>query len=315
MKKRILATVLTLVLATGTLAGCGKAAATTGETATAAGTEAAKTEETAVAAEETASADVKTLKVGIIPSIPGNSYIDDDGNLVGMDIDILNSIDELLPEYTIEFVQLDGTALFSSLDANKVDFVCGNFRRSDAREAKYIHAYRSYFYTPYQLVSLKENGELNTLADYEGKSIGTGDGSLMADIIEQYIEENNANIEIVYVTDSVGELIAGRVDGIAGPRVATDRYLSSYPDVDFYVGNEFLNGSDECMGDANAYYYFRQGDEELRNTLSEAVYALRQSGKLLEYSEKWYGKDYVSDIDVEAELQLIEDYGITDAAK
>lgn len=289
MKKRILVSILALTLAIGALTGCGKPQESdSGET---------------------------VLKVGIIPSIPGNSYIDDDGNLVGMDIDILNAIDEKLPEYKIEFVQLDGTALFSSLDVNKVDFVCGNFRRSDAREAKYIHTYRSYFYTPYQLVTLQENGQYNTLADYEGKAIGTGDGSLMADIIEQYIEENNADITITYVTDYVGELAAGRVDGIAVPRVATDRYVESYPDLDFYVSTEFLNGSDECMGDANAYYYLRQGDEELRNKLSEAIYELRQEGKLLEFSEKWYGKDYVSDIDVDAELQLIEDYGITNAAK
>lgn len=293
MKRKLISTLLVFTLAAGLLTGCGSA------------------QKTEASGEEGA----KTIKVGIIPSIPGNSYIDDDGNLVGMDIDIINAIDEKLPQYNIEFVQLDGTALFSSLDAGKIDFACGNFRRSDAREASYIHTYRSYFYTPYQLVTLEENGKYDSLADYEGKAIGTGDGSLMADIVEQYIEENNADITLTYVTDYVGELSAGRVDGIAVPRVATDRYIESYPDLKFYVSSEFLNGSDECMGDANAYYFLRQGDEKLRNELSEAIYELRQEGKLLEYSEKWYGKDYVSDIDVDAELQLIEDYGITDAAK
>ena len=291
MKKKLLASVLTLVLAVGALTGCGQA--------------------------ETASADsgVRKLKIGIGSASPGASFINDAGELDGYDVELWKLIDESLPQYEIEFVQLEGTAMFASLDSKKVDLVNANFRRSDAREAKYIHTYRSYFYTPYVLVNLEENGHFDSIEDYIGKTIATGDGSLMADIIEQYIQENNADINVVYAKDLVGELAAGRADGVAFPRTSVQRWRETYPDLNFYVGANFLNGSDKCMADANAYWYFRKEDEQLRNDISEALYAIRQKGTLLELSQKWFNQDFVSDIDVAAEEQLIEDYGITNAAK
>jgi ABC-type amino acid transport substrate-binding protein len=312
MKKRVLAILLTGAMSLGLLAGCGSTE-TSGD---AAGSTSEDSTEDSTADSTEASSDssdeVQTIKVGIISTIPKSSFIDDDGNLAGYEVSVIQAIDELLPQYEIEFVQLEGTAMFASLDAGKVDFVSGNYRRSDAREENHIHTYRSYFYTPYTLMNLAENGEFNTLADYEGKTIGTGDGSLMADIIEQYIAENNANINLVYVTDYAGELSAGRVDGIAVPRVSILNYQEAYPDMNFHVADTWMNGTDECMKDANAYYFMRPEDTELRDALSEAIYQLREDGTLKELCEQWYGEDYVSDIDVDCEKELIDAYGITD---
>lgn len=260
--------------------------------------------------------DARTIKVGTMSTIKGSSYIDDEGNLVGYEIDTLKAVDDLLPQYKFEFVQLDSTAIFSSLDANKIDLATGNYRRSAAREENHIHTYRSHFYTPYYIVTLADRDDLNSLDDFDGKSIGVSDGSLMADILEEYVQQG-LNINEVYVTDAVSEMQAGRIDGTIWPLVAVDALKANYPDISFKVLPEPFNGTDECMSDANAYFYFRPEDEQLRNDVSEAVYQLRKTGKASEICKLYYGTDdpFITDIDTDAEKKEIQEYGITDAAE
>lgn len=261
-------------------------------------------------------ADARTIKVGTTSTIKGSAYIDDEGNLVGHEIDTLKAVDDLLPQYKFEFVPLDPTAIFSSLDAKKVDLATGNYRRSEAREKNHIHAYRSHFYTPYYIVTLADRKDLNSLEDFSGKSIGVGDGTLMADILEEYVQQG-LKVNEVYVKDGVAEMQAGRIDGMISPLIGVDALKANYPDIAFKVLPKPFNGTDKCMSDANAYFYFRPEDVQLRNDVSEAVYKLRKSGKASEICKLYYGTDdpFITDIDTKAEEQEIKDYGIKNAAE
>ena len=261
------------------------------------------------AAGETAS-EGKTVRIGTMNVSERTSFIDDNGDLTGFEIELLKLVDEKLPDYQFEFVQLDGPALFSSLDAGKVDMVNANFRRSDAREANYIHTYRAYTYTPYRIVVPEENTEIQSIEDLAGKTVGIGEGSLMATIMEAYVKETGAPIELVYVTDNVSELLSGRIDATVVPQRTVDAWNDSYQDVSFKAVGDPVVGKDGCMKDSNAYWWFAKGSEELRNAISDALFELREEGKVSELSLKWYGKDYPADIDLECEQEVMEMYGL-----
>ena len=282
MKK--LWTTITAMVMTAALAGCGAA----GESAS----------------------DVKTVRVGTMNVSERTSFIDDNGDLTGFEIELLKLIDEKLPDYQFEFVQLDGPALFSSLDAGKVDMVNANFRRSDAREANYIHTYRAYTYTPYRIVVPEENTEIQSIEDLAGKKVGIGEGSLMATIMEAYVKETGAAIELVYVTDNVSDLLSGRIDATVVPQRTVDAWNDSYQDVSFKAVGDPVVGKDGCMKDSNAYWWFAKGSEELRNVISDALYELREEGKVSELALKWYGIDYPAQIDLECEQEVMEMYGL-----
>ena len=70
---------------------------------------------------------VTTINVGVITAGDKTSFVDDKGKLTGYEIELMRKIDEELPQYKFNFVQLEGPTLFSSLDAKKVDFISGNF--------------------------------------------------------------------------------------------------------------------------------------------------------------------------------------------
>ncbi|MCR4609102.1 MAG: transporter substrate-binding domain-containing protein [Eubacterium sp.] len=255
---------------------------------------------------------VKTINVGVITAGDKTSFVDDKGKLTGYEIELMRKIDEELPQYKFNFVQLEGPTLFSSLDAKKVDMISGNFRRSDAREEKYYHTYRAYISTPYRIIVFEDNTDINSIKDLEGRKVGTGEGSLMADILSAYIKENDSKIEVVYSTDLVADLVSGRIEAIIFPGRQVDLYNASYDDLKFKAVGDPVVGSDGCMKDSNAYWYFRKTDEdvELRDAVSEALYKLRKDGVLKELSLEWYGTDLTEGIDEECEEEVKEMYGI-----
>lgn len=257
--------------------------------------------------------DAKVIEVGVVSGGDKTSFIDDKGNLTGYEVEVLKKIDEELPQYEFHFNPVEGSVLFSSLDAKKFDLISGNFRRSDAREASYFHTYRAFISTPYRIIVFEDNTDINSIKDLEGKRAGTGEGSLMADILNAYVKENNSTIEVVYSTDLVNDLVAGRIDAIIFPGRQVDLYNKSYDNLKFKAVGEPVVGSDGCMKDSNAYFYMRKDDEgaQLRNDVSEVLYKLRQEGYLKELSLKWYGTDLTEGIDEESEQEVIDMYGIS----
>jgi ABC-type amino acid transport substrate-binding protein len=114
-----------------------------------------------------------------------------------------------------------------------------------------------------------EFSDINSIKDLEGRKVGTGEGSLMADILSAYIKENDSTIEVVYSTDLVADLVSGRIEAIIFPGRQVDLYNASYDDLKFKAVGDPVVGSDGCMKDSNAYWYFRKTDEDVETTKFE----------------------------------------------
>jgi L-cystine transport system substrate-binding protein len=258
---------------------------------------------------DSASGDVQKIKVGIMGASPLMSYTDDDGNFTGYEAETLKAIDEKLPQYEFEYIPTEFASLFVSLQAGDVDMISGNLRRSDEREENYIHTYRGYNSTPYRIIVLDTENDINGLDDLEGKRVAISQGSLQATILESYVEETGADIEAVYSTDPVGDYLSGRVDAMINPQFSYLIYNQSYDDVQFKnVGDELI--SEEGNGsDHNSYFWMAKGNEELRDAVSEAIYELRQDGTLSELSEKFFQEDRIPEIDEEQEEEQIKALG------
>lgn len=276
----------------------------------------ASSSSTAATAESTSSGEteandgeVKKITVGISTTPSPNYFLDENGEEQGYELEMLGLIDDLLPQYEIEIAPMESKSLFVALNAGQVDAVVGNLRRSNAREADYIHTYRSYMYTPYRIVVEDTNTDINSIEDLNGKKLGIGQGSLQADIFNEYIEKTGADIELVYTKDYANDLISGRVDAFIAPQFTLDSYNANFEDVQFKMVGDVIASQEGNTSDSNAYIYLAKGSEDLRDDLSEAIYTLRENGKLSEINLKYYEEDNTKNIEVEHEEEQIAELG------
>ena len=141
MKKRVISLVLSSLLALGALAGCGSSADTT----EVAGEQRAEetTEQTADGAQEAADNAEAAGEVTVIhAATSGNprpfTYIDEEGNLVGQNIELIKAVFDKLPQYELEIEVTEFPSIFTGIDAGIYDLGVNNIAKNPDREAKYL---------------------------------------------------------------------------------------------------------------------------------------------------------------------------------
>ena len=89
-------------------------------------------------ADASSNGDVKKVLIGIRQDLYPTSYINEQGEPSGYDIDVIKKIDELLPEYEFEYEAVSQEALLTGLDTGKYKAAVAGFYSNDDRRAKYL---------------------------------------------------------------------------------------------------------------------------------------------------------------------------------
>lgn len=253
------------------------------------------------------SGDVKVINIGLSSTSSKNHFFTDDGQETGYEYELIKALDDALPQYSLNIVTEEFSSLFVSLDAAKVDAVVGNLRRSEKRDESYLHTYRAYNYSPYRILVESTDDTINSIDDLDGKKLGISQGSLQTTILDQYQKDHNISIEYVYTKDYTNDLVAKRIDAFISPEFSLEAYNLSFENIKFKAVGEVIASDSGSLADSNVYIYLAKGSEELRDELSEAIYELRQSGKLSELNTKFYEKDYTAEIETDQEEELIKE--------
>lgn len=253
------------------------------------------------------SSDVKVINIGLSSTSSKNHFFTDDGKETGYEYEFIKALDDALPQYSLNIVTEEFSSLFVSLDAAKVDAVVGNLRRSEKRDESYLPTYRAYNYSPYRILVESTDNTINSINDLNGKKLGISQGSLQTTILDQYQKDHNISIEYVYTKDYTNDLVAKRIDAFISPEFSLEAYNLSFENIKFKAVGEVIASETGSLADSNAYIYLAPGSEKLRDELSEAIYQLRQSGKLSELNTKFYEKDYTAEIEVNHEEELIKE--------
>lgn len=301
--RKITATLLAVTLATGTmgaLSGC-QLSENSSDTS--------KSEDSSTKNSSDNSEDVKEINIGISSTSSKNHYFEDDGTETGFEYELIKELDDALPQYKFNIVTEEFSSLFVSLDSGTVDAVFGNLRRSEERDEGYIHTYRAYNYSPYRVLVEENNTTINSIDDLNGKKLGLSQGSLQALILEEYQKEHNISIEYVYTKDYTNDLVSGKIDAFIAPEFDLEKYNTSFDDIKFKIVGDVVAGESGPTADSNTYVYLAKGSKQLRDDLSDAIYELRESGKLSELSTKFYGEDYTARIETDHEEELMKEAG------
>ena len=264
MKKKLFCLTLSALLALGlfTLTGCGNS-------------------------EEEAGAEQETFVVGLDDTFAPMGFRDEDGELIGFDIDLANKVGEALG-MKVEFKPIDWDAKDMELKSGTIDCVWNGMSITPERKEK-MSLSDKYLNNKIVLMTLADSDLDVTKADQLADlKIGTQvDSSALKMLQENEAYDSfKANItEYDSYDTAIMDLKAGRIDVIA-----VDQVLGEYK-------NKNLGGEmKECTYDLGDDYYvigFAKDNTELRDRVNEAMEKLVEDGSAAEISEKWFGKNIV----------------------
>ncbi len=222
------------------------------------------------------------LVVGVDDSFPPMSFTDENGELVGFDIDLAREISFRLGVTSVVH-PLAWKDKEEDLDSRKIDCIGSMSVIPQALENMSI----SEAYIKDNLVFVvRGDSNIMWLSDIKGKKIGIQTGSTTEDVFRK--SEFNKDAVIVPLPDNVavlqqvkeGNVDVGFVDSLAAfyfIRSSRERY---------FILPDSLSEEDLALG-------FRKNDKELRNRVQKILSDMKADGTLGKISQKWFKSDII----------------------
>jgi len=227
------------------------------------------------------------LRIATEGAYPPFNMVDSEGNPAGFDVDLAWAICEKIGR-ECEIVVQDWDGIIPGLLARKYDVVVASMTITDERRKK-IDFTDKYYQTPDRFVARK-GANLDFSADgLAGKHIGVQRATTHQCYVDKF--HSNANISLYPVQeDTYSDLIAGRIDTLfANAASIQEALLDSENGSDFELVGEVISDP-ECLGEG-AGISLRQGNEELRDAISQAVLDLRADGTYKTINDKYFKFD------------------------
>ena len=228
-----------------------------------------------------------TFKMGIDAEYPPFSYLDDNGNYAGFDVEMCKAVCDQYG-WELEIVPVNWDNKLNSLNAGEHDCVWSGMTILDSmKEAGYVLSFPYYDNT--QVVLTKESSGIKTLADLAGKRIavqlGTSGEALLADA-EGQLElaktfDGGAPITMENFNICGTELDAGGVDAVVIDLPVAQNLSAKFK------GFTIL---EEALGSEQYGICFRKGDDDLCKKVEDGIMKLVDDGTYLKLAEK-YGLD------------------------
>ncbi|KEK11528.1 amino acid ABC transporter substrate-binding protein [Lysinibacillus sphaericus] len=240
--------------------------------------------------------EVRTVKVAYDQASKPISYIDDNGNPTGYDVEVMKLVDELLPDYQFEYVGTTSDDLLIGVEQGKYQVGVKNAFFTQERTEKFIFPKEFLGLSSAGLVLRKEDEGIKTLADFAKKGYSLAPiaaNNAQYTIIDEYNTANPDNkVKLqagdAFTVDVVQWVNEGRVDGgvmIEGPFkqqvLAEDGPYNNLKDEVVY--NEFSV--------IKTWPLFNKKEQEFADAYDKAIAQIKELKKTNELSTKFYGRD------------------------
>lgn len=241
---------------------------------------------------------VKKITVATKGSPAPYMVVNEDGSIVGSDIEIVEAIFAKLPQYELEIVKSDDP--LTGLTSGLYDLAVNNYAWREERGELY------YYSLPYKTgydVFIQRKGDapltgLQDLADRGYKTeVGAGNNKALA--LEHWNEENpDHQINIIYSESDFQmkfqNIVDGKTDVAIDDGPILDTLIGQFGLENDLVGNEIDPETQEFISPHNSSYLLFPKTEEgaaLREEVDKALVELKNDGTLAKITTKYFGKD------------------------
>ena len=216
------------------------------------------------------------LIVGTEGTYSPNSFHDEDGNLVGFDVEVAAVIAKHMG-VEVEYLETEWGSLFAAMDAGQIDTVINEVGYTEERAEKYDFT-DPYAFSRRCILVRGDNTDITSFEDLEGHIAANEVSSIFGQMAEEYGAELHA---VSAMADSISEVLDGRADCTLNYETAFNDYMKEHPETDVKIVAY-------AEPEASSYIPVLKGNEDLLQALNEALDAAQASGELSEISKKYF---------------------------
>lgn len=228
------------------------------------------------------SSDGETLKVVTEATFAPFESTDEDGNIIGFDVDMMNAIAES-QGLKIEWVNMEFDSLIPALQSNQGDIICAGMNKLAGDRAEKADFGDTYFESDLMLL-VKSDSDLTGIdAVTSDMKLASQIGTTGGDMVQQMKDEGKIADGVVLNqwTDCYLQLQNGDVQGVIVDKPVGEAYLNAHSDIAKFAGESF--GEHEEFA-----FAVQKGNTELLDKLNAGLAELKENGTYDELVDKWF---------------------------
>lgn len=224
---------------------------------------------------------VPILRVGTSPDYPPFEYIDQNGSIVGFDIDLVNMLAQKLG-YKVQIVSISFDGLIPALVNNQIDLIAAGMTITPERQKVVSFTIPYFNNTMSVMIPAGSSFVPKSLDDLVGKTVGCESGTTGEMMLRQYVNSTGKIINIKPYDNFIlvmQDLENKRIDAAMVDTTAAKEFVKKYN-----VAIAFTIDTGQALGLA-----VRKSDTDLLNKLNSALTELINSPDWDKLVSKYFG--------------------------
>ena len=221
--------------------------------------------------------------LGLDDSFPPLGFRSEDNEIVGYDIDLAK---EVAKRMGVDFraQPIDWDAKEMELETGKIDCIWNGFTITEER--KNALSFAEAYLNNDQVLVVRADSGINSLADMYGKIVGIQSGSSAQEAVDDNASFAAAISKLIMYKDNITALNDLDISGVDG--VVMDSVVANYSIAQTKKPFKVI---DESLANEGYGIGFRKAEPELRDAVWNILKEMQKDGTVTAISQKWFGRD------------------------
>ena len=226
-----------------------------------------------------------TITPGTASGFPPFEFVNESGDLVGFDVDLLSAVVEETDYELGEWEDLEFGQLITSLDNGNIDVIAAAMTINDERDQTID--FSDPYYDANQAVLVREDGDFRpgSTEDLSDRPVGAQTGTTGEDEVDALVDDGvigggQKSTYENYVL-AVQDLVNGNVDAV----------IVDTPVAETFVANRAVVTAFTIQTGEQYGFGVPEGDSDLQEALNSGLATVEDNGTYADLTEEWFASD------------------------